>query len=298
LLFGASAALLSHFDPLKALQAIEKYKVRRFSAVPTMLTYLINHPDREKYDTSSLEKVHTGGAALPNEVRLEFERLFKCEVHEGYGLSETSPTACGYRDGEAYRVGSVGRAIPGVRVCIMDFANKPLGANQLGEICIQGPNVMKGYWKNEEATRDAVVDGWLHSGDIGYMDEDRYVYITDRKKDLIIKGGENISPREIEEAIYEHPSVSECAVVSVPCTTFGENICAVIVNKPGHAATEEEIKEHVSRYVTKFKVPAHVHFVPYMPKNPIGKILKKDIRKQMADWVAKQQAKEMEKVGK
>ncbi len=295
-IFGVTSAVLSHFDPLKALQTIQQYKVRRFSAVPTMLTYLINHPERTKFDTSSLDKVVSGGAALPNEVRLEFERLFNCEVREGYGLSETAPTATGYGEGEEYRPGSVGRAIPGVKVCIMDFNNHPLMPGQLGEICIQGPNVMKGYWKNDDATNEVISEGWFHSGDIGYMDEDGYVFITDRKKDLIIKGGENISPREIEEAIHEHPAVAECAVVGVPDPIFGENIWAVIVPKPGQTATEDEIKEHTARYVTKFKVPAEVIFTSYLPKNPVGKILKKDVRKQMADRAKKQPAVPAEKV--
>lgn len=288
---GSAGVLLTHFEATKALKAIQDHKVKRFAVVPTMLTFLINHPDRTKYDTSSLERVSSGGAALPNEVRLEFERLFKCEVFEGYGLSETSPTSCAYRDGEAYRPGSVGRAIPDVDVCIMDFDNQKIEVGQQGEICIKGPNIMKGYWKNEEATHEAIIDGWFHSGDIGYMDADGFVYITDRKKDIIIKGGENISPREIEEAIYEHPSVAECAVVAVPDEAFGENLAAVIVNKPGHSAKADEILEHISKYVTKFKVPAYVHFSPYLPKNPTGKILKKDLRKTMADWVVKEKQK-------
>jgi len=289
-IYGFQAALLSHFDPLKALQTIERYKVKRFSAVPTMLNYLLNHPDREKYDTSSLDKVLSGGAALPNEVRVEFERVFKCEVYEGYGLSETAPTASGYRPGETYRVGSCGHAIPGVNICIQDMEGNKLGPGQVGEICIQGPNIMKGYWKNDQATRDAVIEGWFHSGDVGTMDKDGFVFITDRKKDLIIKGGENISPREIEEAIHEHPAVAECAVIGLADPVYGENICAVIVCKNGMKATEEEIKIHTSKYVTKYKIPAVVHFTSYLPKNPVGKILKRDIRAQMAQWAEKQAA--------
>lgn len=286
-LAGSRSVMLTHFDPIKAFQAIQEFKVEAFSAVPTMLTYMLNHPDKGKYDLSSLRKIVSGGAALPNEVRLEFERVFGCEAREGYGLSETSPVAAGYGEGVAYRPGSVGRAIEGVTITIMNDRNEEQPRGEHGEICIKGPNVMKGYWGNEEASREALAAGWFHSGDIGHMDEDGFVYITDRKKDIIIKGGENISPREIEEALHEHPAVAECAVVGVPDPVFNENLCAVVVLRQGHKATEEEIRAHIAARVTKFKVPAHIKFTSFMPKNPVGKILKRDLRKLMADAVAK-----------
>lgn len=278
---GISSTLLTHFDTKKVFETIQNFKVDRFSVVPTMLTYMINFPDREKYDLSSLRRVNTGGAALPNEIRLDFERLFKAVVKEGYGLSETSPTLTGYSEEEAYRPGAVGRAIPGVDVCIMDLENNRLSPGRLGEICARGPNVMKGYWKKEEATRDAMAGGWFHTGDIGYMDEDGFVFITDRKKDLIIKGGENISPREIEEAIQEHPAVAEVAVMGVTDPVYGENIIAAVVLKPNQTATEDEIKEHVAKYVTKYKIPAAVVFMPALLKNPTGKIQKRAIKEQI-----------------
>lgn len=277
-ILGSRAVLLSHFDSGQALKAIQDYKVERFAAVPTMLTYLVNFPDREKFDASSLKKVNSGGAALPNEVRLDFERLYNCEVNEGYGLSETSPTATGYPDGVKYRPGSVGKAVPGVEVKIFTLDGKELPPGESGEICIKGPNIMRGYWKNPEATADAMRGDWFRSGDVGYMDEGGYVYITDRTKDLIIKGGENISPREIEEAIHTHPAVAECAVIGLPSTKYGEEIAAVVVLKPGKSASEEEIQAHVAKYVTKFKIPSAVIFMPFLPKNPVGKILKKDLR--------------------
>jgi long-chain acyl-CoA synthetase len=277
-ILGARSALLSHFDSGQALKTIQDYKVERFAAVPTMLTYLVNFPDRDQYDHSSLQKVNSGGAALPNEVRLDFERLYGCVVTEGYGLSETSPTATAYPDGVQYRPGSVGRAIPGVEVKIFSLEGKELPAGESGEICIKGSNVMKGYWKNPEATAEAMRGDWFRSGDVGYMDEGGYVYITDRTKDLIIKGGENISPREIEEAMHTHPSVAECAVIGLPSTKYGEDIAAVVVMKPGKSASEEELQAHVSQFVTKFKIPSTVIFMPFLPKNPVGKILKKDLR--------------------
>jgi long-chain acyl-CoA synthetase len=277
-ILGSRAALLSHFDSGQALKAIQDYKVERFAAVPTMLTYLVNFPDRDKFDHSSLKKVNSGGAALPNEVRLDFERLYNCEVNEGYGLSETSPTATGYPDGVKYRPGSVGKPVPGVEVKIFTLEGEELPAGESGEICIKGPNVMKGYWKNPEATADAMRGDWFRSGDVGFMDEGGYVYITDRTKDLIIKGGENISPREIEESIHTHPAVAECAVIGLPSTKFGEEIAAVVVLKSGKSASAEEIQAHVGKYVTKFKIPSAVIFMPFLPKNPVGKILKKDLR--------------------
>lgn len=279
-ILGSQAALLTHFDVAQVHQVIQDYKVERFAAVPTMFTYMINFPERDKFDVSSLVKVHSGGAALPNEVRLQFQDMYSCEVSEGYGLSETSPTATGYGEGEDYRVGSVGKSIPGVDVQIMDAEMNTLPAGEPGEICIKGPNVMKGYWKNEAATTDAMRGDWFRSGDVGYMDEDGFVYITDRTKDLVIKGGENISPREIEEAIHSHPSVSECAVIGIPDEKYGENICAVVALKPGQEATESEIQAHAGKFVTKYKIPGSVVFQSFLPKNPIGKILKKDLRTQ------------------
>lgn len=278
LVLGTRYVLLTHFDTESVFKAIQEHKVERFSVVPTMLTYMINYADREKYDVSSLVSVNSGAAALLNEVRLEFERLFDCEVKEGYGLSETSPVLTSYPDADAYRPGSVGRAIPGVEVIILDADNNPVAQGVQGEICAKGPNVMQGYWKLPEATAEAMVGGWFHSGDIGYMDADGFVYITDRKKDLIIKGGENISPREIEEAVQKHPSVAEAAVVGIKDLTFGENILAVIALKPGKTATEDEIKEHIGTLVTKFKIPGRVEFSPMLPKNATGKIQKRLLR--------------------
>lgn len=278
---GSASALLTHFDTKKVFETIQRFRVDRFSVVPTMLTYMINFPERENYDLTSLTRVNTGGAALQNEIRVQFEKLFNVIVKEGYGLSETSPTLTGYQEHDAYRPGAVGKAIPGVEVCIMDFNNNILGPGQTGEICARGPNIMKGYWKKEDATKEALAGGWFHTGDIGYMDEDGYVFITDRKKDLIIKGGENISPREIEEAIHEHPAVAEAAVLGVPDPVYGENIVAAVVLKPNQTATEEEIKAHVGKHVTKFKIPAQVIFMPMLMKNPTGKIQKRAIKEQI-----------------
>ncbi len=277
-IFGATASVHRKFEPVEVLEAIERYKVTRFSAVPTMLVRLINCPDRTRFDLSSLEIVNSGASILPNEVRVEFERLYHCKVLDGYGLSECAPTACSYPASETIRPGAVGKPIPGVQVVIQNEAGEILPAGEVGEICIKGPNVMKGYLKDEAATLDALRGGWLHSGDVGYADADGYVYLTDRMKDLIIKGGENISPREIEEALYQHPAVAEAAVVGVPDATYGESIVAAVALKPGGTATEPEMIAHAAKFVTKFKLPSRVIFVESLPKNANGKIDRKVIR--------------------
>jgi long-chain acyl-CoA synthetase len=248
-----------------------------------MLVHLINFPDREKYDLSCLEVINSGGAPLPNEVRAEFERLYKCRVLDGYGLSECAPTATSYHSKETIRPCSIGHPIPGVTVTIQDESGSILAPGQVGEICIQGPNVMHGYLKDDAATREALRGGWLHSGDIGYMDDDGYVFLTDRKKDLIIKGGENISPREIEEALYTHPAVREVVVVGIPDPTYGENIAAFVALKEGKSATEEELRAHCAAAVTKFKLPALILFRDDLPKNANGKLDRKILRRELAE---------------
>ncbi len=281
-LFGSAWVVQEHFEIEPVFEVIERYRVQLMPVVPTMTTYLLNFPARERYDTSSLRWLVSGAAALPNEVRLEAERVFGCQVLDGYGMSECAASVTGYWTGEPFRAGSVGRAIPGVTICIMDPQDNPLPPGEHGEVCMRGPNVMLGYWNNEAATREALRGGWMHSGDIGWLDDDGYLFISGRIKDLIIKGGENISPAEIEEAIYQHPAVAQGAVVAVPHPTYGEDIWAVIVPRPGLTVTEDELKKHISRYVTKFKVPSRVVFREDLPKNRVGKILKRELREEMA----------------
>ena len=277
---GSISRILKHFDARQVLETIQEFKVERLAFVPTMLTYLINHPDREQYDVSSLTHVSSGGAALSEAVRLEFQRLFNCRVVQGYGLSESSGALTGYHPDDNYRVGSVGPALPGIEMCAMSDEQRSLPPGEVGELCSRGKHVMKGYLNKPEATRATIVDGWLHTGDIGYLDADGYVYITDRKKDLVIKGGENISPREIEEGIYAHPAVAEAAVFGIPDEVFGENLMAAVVLRVGQSLSAEELKTHIGQYVTKFKVPARIEFLESLPKNPSGKILKRMLKEQ------------------
>jgi long-chain acyl-CoA synthetase len=245
-----------------------------------MLTYMLNFPDRQQYDCSSLEQVSTGGAATPDEVRVEFERTFACRIKDGYGCSEATCAISSYYDNQPHRVGSVGLPLREMELIILDDSDREVPTGTEGEVCVRGPHVMQGYWRDPETTQAALRNGWLHTGDLGRVDADGYLYITGRKKDLIIKGGENISPREIEEAIYQHPAVAEAAVIGIPDATFGEQVGAVVVLRPGRSATEQGIQEHVAGYVNKFKVPAWVFFRSELPKSPVGKILKRELRQE------------------
>jgi len=279
--WGISSVMVRQFDPVKVFQAIERFQVQYMPVVPTMLVYLLNHPERTRYNLSSLTHITSGGAPLPEPLRLEFERVFQCRIQQGYGLSESASIATTFALDEAYRPRSVGPAVAGVEISILDDADEPLPPRSVGEICLSGPNITKGYWQDPDATGLALRNCWLHTGDVGYLDEDGYLFITDRKKDLIIKGGENVSPREIEDALYLHPAVAEAAVVGIPDPVFGEEIWAVIHLKPGASVDKDQIRQHVAQYVTKFKVPAEVVFQPDLPKNSNAKILKRVIRQQL-----------------
>jgi long-chain acyl-CoA synthetase len=254
----------------------------RVLVMPTMMTYMLNFPDRARYDTSSLDTVTSGGAALPEEVRLAIEREFGVVVKDGYGMSECTTSVCGYWVDEPHLPGSVGRAIPGVELKIVDADDNTLPPGREGEICIKGPNVMKGYWKKPEETAQALRGGWMHSGDLGRLDEEGHLFITGRIKDLIIKGGENISPNELEDVIHKHPAVADVAVIGVPDPTFGENIWALVVPRHDRTATEDEIKAHVGQYLTKFKIPERVVFRSDLPKTHSGKVRKTELRKEMS----------------
>ena len=286
--WGWSTVLMRQFDPAKVLEAIERYKVTYLPGVPTMFMYLLGHPERAKRNLSSLTRITSGGAVLPEGLRQQCEQAFGCRIDQGYGLSESAAVATGYEIERPYRPGSAGVAAPGVEIRIVNDRNQLLPAGAAGDICLKGANIMAGYWRDPAATKEILKDNWLYTGDIGYLDREGYLFITDRKKDLIIKGGENISPREIEEALYLHPAVAEAAVIGVPDAIFGEEIWAVLQLKAGVEAAEEELRLHVAQYVTKFKVPSRVLFQPMLPKNPTGKILKYKIRAQLLANLAAQ----------
>jgi long-chain acyl-CoA synthetase len=269
---GACLALIPRFLPGDVLELVERRRVTVFEGVPTMYAALLHAADRERRDVSSLRVCVSGGAALPLEVLHGFETAFGCVVLEGYGLSETSPVAS-FNRAALRKPGSIGTPVDGVEMRLLDPT--PEG---VGEIAIRGHNVMKGYWRNPDATRQAIdADGWFRSGDLARVDEDGCYFIVDRKKELIIRGGYNVYPREIEEVIYEHPAVREAAVVGIPHPELGEEVGACVALKEGAEADEAEVGEFVRSQVAAYKYPRHVWFVDELPKGPTGKILKRAI---------------------
>jgi long-chain acyl-CoA synthetase len=275
---GACLTLVSRFTPEKALEVLARDRVTIFQGVPTMYVALLGAPDRSEFDTGALRLCVSGGAALPVEVLRGFESAFGCMILEGYGLSETSPVASFNHPDRERKPGSIGIPIRGVEMRVLDDAGKEVPVGEVGEIVIRGHNVMKGYWRRPEATAEAVPDGWFRSGDLAKRDDDGYFFIVDRKKELIIRGGYNVYPREIEEVLYEHPAVAEAAVVGIPDGVLGEEVGAAVAVKPGVSVTADELREYVRGLVAAYKYPRRVWLVDALPKGPTGKILKREIR--------------------
>jgi long-chain acyl-CoA synthetase len=278
---GATLTMIPRFDPGKALEIIERDKVTIFEGVPTMYHAMLGSDKRESADVSSLRTCMSGGSAMPVEVMRGFEEAFGCVVMEGYGLSETSPVASFNHPNRERKPGSIGTPIEGVEMKLVDDEGNDVegtGDDAVGEIAIRGHNIMKGYWGREDATREVLDDdGWFRTGDMAKRDEDGYFFIVDRKKDMIIRGGYNVYPREIEEILYEHPAVSEAAVVGVPDESMGEEVGAAIVLKEGEETDAEEIKGYVKERVANYKYPRKIWFLEELPKGPTGKILKREI---------------------
>jgi len=274
---GATLTLVPRFDPTKALEVLARDHVSVFEGVPTMYNALLHHPEAESYDVSSLRVCISGGSAMPVEVMKGFEDKFHCTVLEGYGLSETSPVASFNLPDRERKPGSIGIPIRGVQMRVVDPDGADVTAGDVGEIAIQGENVMKGYWGNDTATAEAIPDGWFRTGDMARQDSDGYFFIVDRKKDLIIRGGYNVYPREIEEVLYEHPAVAEAAVIGIPHDSLGEEVGAAVALKKGAEATPEELIAHVKPLVANYKYPRRIWLVEELPKGPTGKILKRDI---------------------
>jgi long-chain acyl-CoA synthetase len=274
---GACLTMIPRFDPGKALEIIQRDKVTIFEGVPTMYHALLNHPGRDDYDVSCLRLCVSGGAALPVEVMRAFEEAFQANILEGYGLSETSPVASFNHPDKERKPGSIGTPIEGVEMKVVDADGNDLPAGEVGEIAIRGHNVMKGYWKRPDATAEVMRDGWFHTGDMARVDEDGYFFIVDRKKDMIIRGGYNVYPREIEEVLYEHPAVSEAAVIGVPDESMGEEVGAAVVLKSGQDASADDIRSFVKERVAAYKYPRKIWFLDELPKTATGKILKREI---------------------
>ncbi len=283
LTIGASCILTRGFSAKTHWETVAKYKASTFSCVPTVLSVLLKMP-HENLDLSSLEFVICGAAPLPVEVFKAFEEKFDCKVIEGYGLTEgtcaSSVNPLPTETEDRRKIGSIGLALPGNEMKIVDSQGNDLPPNTKGEIVIRGDNIMKEYFKNPEANAETLKGDWLYTGDIGHMDEDGFFYITDRKKDMIIRGGENIYPREIEEVLYSHPAVSLGTVIGVRDEIYGELPKAFIVLKEGQSATEEEIIEYCKKHLADFKVPKYVEFRDSLPQTPTGKIMKQPLREE------------------
>jgi long-chain acyl-CoA synthetase len=277
-LVGACLTMIARFDPGKALDIIQGDDVTMFAGVPTMYNAMLHHPDRDRYDVSGLRLCVSGGAAMPEEVMRAFEKAFGCKVLEGYGLSETSPVASFNHPDRERKPGSIGTPIEGVEMKVVDDDDNDVAQGEVGEIVIRGHNVMKGYWNRPDATEEVMRGGWFHTGDVARIDEDGYFFIVDRKKDLIIRGGYNVYPREIEEVLYAHPAVAEAAVVGVPHAELGEEVAACLALKAGEEASAQDLQAFVKERVAAYKYPRHIWFVDELPKGPTGKILKREIR--------------------
>jgi fatty-acyl-CoA synthase len=289
-LLGARHIMLARFDPEQVLETIERERVTLMLMVPTMALALLHAPSARKRDLSSLRRVKLGGAASPPSlVKALDDWLPGCVVTCGYGLTETTPVLTvaslkpGLGEDNSQSVllrASAGLPIPGVRVEVLDEYGKmqPHDGISVGEICARANSVMVGYWKQPQETARVIVDGWFHTGDVGVIDQNGYVYVVDRKKDIIITGGENVASIEIEKAIYDHPAVMECAVIAVPDERWGEIPAAVVVLKPGAAATEDEIIASCKTHLAGFKLPKRIKFVEALPKGGTGKILKRELR--------------------
>jgi long-chain acyl-CoA synthetase len=217
------------------------------------------------------------------ELYTQFEKTFHGRILEGYGCTEASPAISMNRPDAVYKPGSSGQPLPGVEVTVQDEQGNPLPPNTPGEICVRGENVMKGYFNKPEATAETVVDGWLHTGDVGCLDEEGYLFLTDRMNDMIIRGGENIYPSDIEEVLFEHPGILEAAVIGKKDPVYGEDVCAIVVKEPGAELHGEEVIEYTGTRLAKFQKPKWVIFVDALPKNPLGKILKKELRAQYGE---------------
>lgn len=262
------------------LEVIKKHKPTLFPAVPTIYAAINSFKGIEEYDLSSIKFCISGGAPLPGPVQERFQELTGAVLVEGYGLSEASPvTHCNPLNKEKNKIGSIGLPLPETKARIVDpETGKDLPTGEIGELVIKGPQVMRGYWQNEKETAKALRDGWLYTGDFAKKDEDGYFYIVDRKKDLIIVGGYNVYPREVEEILYTNPKVLEAAVIGVHDDYKGEVVKAIVVLRPEVKAAAEEIREYCRKSLTKYKIPKHIEFRDELPKSIIGKVLKKELK--------------------
>jgi long-chain acyl-CoA synthetase len=282
-LTGSSIVVFSSFSLEEVFKAIEKYKVKSFSAVPAMIHAMLSYPLADQFDTSSLESVGSGSAPLPVALLNAFEQKFGARVYEGYGLSEAAPVVTAHRKGLPIKPGSVGIPIPGVEVKVVNESGEELPLGNVGELIVRGSNVTPGYYQNIEESSRVLRNGWLYTGDMARIDDEGYVYIVDRKKDLIIRGGFNLYPRDVEEILNAHEEVFEAAVVGIPDERMGEEMVACVVKKPGSTVSEYELIRYCQENLAKNKTPRKIIFLESLPRNGVGKILKTQLRKTAAE---------------
>ena len=278
---GGKLVLIRRWDTEEAMKCIEQFKITELRAVPTMYIQLLNHPAASKYDLSSLKNCICGSAPMPMEVARNWLEKYGIDIWEGYGLSEATTVNCGnIACRRPPKYGSIGKCYQKCNtIKIFDEKDCELPTGQVGEIVIKGPGVMKGYWNKPAETAEVLRNGWLHTGDIGYADEDGCLYITDRKKDMIIRGGENIYPKEIENVLHMHPHVLEAGVIGIPDPVYGEAVKAFVVLKTANAATEGELIDFCKERLPAFKRPKSIRLMDALPKSAVGKILRRELRK-------------------
>jgi len=274
---GGTITLLPRFSPTKALEIVQRDGVTTLLGVPTMYAAMLHEEGAEAYDTSGLDLCVSGGAAMPVEILRAFEEKFACTILEGYGLSETCGIASFNRPDRERKAGSIGIPVPGVDMKVVDDDGNEVAQGEVGEILIRGPVVMKGYWERPDATAETLSDGWMRTGDMARVDEEGYFFIVDRKKEMIIRGGFNIYPRELEEVLYEHPAVREAAVVGLPDESLGEEVGAAVALKAGESVEPSELRAYMKERVAAYKYPRVVWIVDDLPKGPTGKILKREV---------------------
>lgn len=277
LMKGATLLLVPRFSPAEVFEVADKYEATVFAGVPTMFNFLYQYQDGKVEAFKNLRLAISGGASLPVSLLHSFEQKFNVKVSEGYGLSEASPVTCFNPLDRERKAGSIGTSIINVENKIVDEEGNEVPVGEVGELVVRGPNVMKGYYKLPEETAFAIRDGWLYTGDLARQDEDGYFYIVDRKKDMIIVGGFNVYPREVEEVLYAHPNIIEAAVVGQPDENFGETVHAYVVLKD-KSMTVEEIQAYCNEHIVKYKVPTSIEIMDELPKNSTGKILRKNLR--------------------
>jgi long-chain acyl-CoA synthetase len=275
---GATGILVERFEPIAALRTIQKHRVTVLFGAPTMYSAWVNTPGADQYDLSSVRLAVSGAAPLSEDTLRSFEQIFGVKIYEGYGLTETAPTLTSNRMGDEPRPRSIGKPLPGVELRVVDDDGRDVELGDPGEIVVRGPNVFAGYWRRDEETKRAFVDGWFRTGDVAVQDEDGYLYIVDRKRDLVIVSGFNVFPSEVEDALLQNPKVKEAAVVGVPHPYTGEAVKAYVVLADGVVASESELIAEVESRLARFKSPQSIEIVDSLPHLLTGKVLRRALR--------------------